>query len=107
MTNNEVLKALDEFTNQYGVHFDIAEPEAYLSIEAALMSRPDYQIKTCVNCKHYISALWNDTNPFHIHNYCEVWNAEIPAYFIADKNNDKYDDIENCIACCWCWESKK
>lgn len=27
-------------------------------------------IKTCSTCKYYVDTLYNDSNAFHIHNYC-------------------------------------
>lgn len=36
---NEALKALDEFTDQEGVHFETAEPDAFLLIYTAVMKQ--------------------------------------------------------------------
>lgn len=108
MTNDEALIALNNFTDQEGVHFETAEPDAYMSIKSALMSRSDYQIKTCKNCKYYIDILQSDSTDFRIHNYCEVWNSQIPAWYSNDLfSHCSYNDIDNHIACCWCWKSKK
>lgn len=66
--------------------------------------------KTCANCKHYhpILADPRDENDYHIHNYCSIWNAEIPDYTLFGRlgYSEGYSDIECGVAHCWCFESR-
>lgn len=65
-------------------------------------------VKTCSNCKYYCGCLVDPHSKLHIHDYCIVWRATIPAYYLADKESPDdvivYDDIETNRAVCWCFE---
>lgn len=72
-------------------------------------------IKTCSNCAHHCPILLDPNSEFHIHDYCKVWRAVIPSFYLADSEldwdlapEDQFieDDIETNRAVCWCWKEK-
>ena len=66
--------------------------------------------RTCQNCEYYHPTLTDmkDTNKYHFHDYCAVWQSKIPhdEIFLREGYEIGYDDIECGIAHCWCFKPR-